>query len=170
MDPHVAIGSDLSFSRYEPVQIFERRARWWREPATDHFGNHDTPPSPMAEAIAFDSEGLLWVFLTVGRDSWKAAWSRVSEGVREVRAGAIDIDFLLMARIEVNDFEHGRVVARADVPRRFRIASSRRALRLPYRDCGRPSATGKSRRCHFSGAERTGRSAHGPRAFTPDQA
>jgi len=106
-------------SRYEPVQIFERRARWWREPTTNQLGSHDTPPSPMAEAIAFDSEGLLWVFLTVGRDTWKAAWSRVPEGVREMRAGDIDIDSLLMTRIEVVDLERGRVVARADVPRRF---------------------------------------------------
>ena len=58
------------------------------------------PPPPYLAGIEQDDEGLLWAFIHVAAPTWKEAWPKVPEGVREIPSSRIQHELLYMTRVK----------------------------------------------------------------------
>lgn len=59
------------------LRAIERRPRWFAAKSNLRMGGRSTPPSPIADAIMVDRNGLLWLFTRVPGKNWREAWANV---------------------------------------------------------------------------------------------
>jgi hypothetical protein len=91
-----------------------RSPSWWTEDRANPVGiPHQQPPHPGINAVAIDSEGLLWVFLRVPGPDWRTAWAEVPVGATEIPTARVRYHKLFVTLVEVIDPIAERVLTRA---------------------------------------------------------
>lgn len=92
---------------------FVRTPKWFSKPSMPWSGNFTTPPPPFVRAIHEDSDGLVWVYVSVPGPDWEHAWDRVrATPAIEYPTSQINTEKLWVTTVEVIDPRARRVVAR----------------------------------------------------------
>jgi hypothetical protein len=90
------------------LKSLERRPEWFSVESVSA-GTRDTPPSPRFTAVAEDTSGRLWSFLSVAAPTWREGWPK-DRG--ETRVVAFSMEKMYRTVIEVLDPKENRVIAR----------------------------------------------------------
>jgi hypothetical protein len=95
-----------------PLMSLERAPEWFSVQSAGGVGNPAKPPPPRVRALEVDTDGLVWVFVSVPARAWRAAWpSGMPSAVSEIPLNKLRTDLLFDTMIEVIDPGTRRLVA-----------------------------------------------------------
>ncbi len=94
----------------EPLEVLQRRPKWWSGQTLDVVGTPKKPPGPSIAGIEWDDQGRLCVFIRLAGSDWRNAWPKDLGTRQEVAANEMEFDKLYATRIEVIDPATGRLV------------------------------------------------------------